>query len=543
MAERLEIAFPVLSPEQLAFLNSHGTNHCYEDGEALWRAGDVEFCFFVVNRGKVEIVESSSGVEKHVVDHGPGEFTGDIDLLSGRPSIVSGISRGRSEILVIPPEELRRIIRIDTELGDIFLRAFLVRREMLLEQGLTGYRLVGSRYSADTQRIREFLARNQVPFTWLDLERNPEVDGLLKAFHLDPDETPVVILNDGSLLRNPTNAELATQAGISRPLGAELYDVVIIGAGPAGLAAGVYGASEGLRTLLLDSTAPGGQAGTSSKIENYMGFPMGISGDRLASQALLQAEKFGASLSVPSEVEALECGRGVHQLKLSDGQSVEARAVVIATGAHYRKLDIPDYDKFERQGIYYAATQVEAQLCSGSDVVIVGAGNSAGQAAVFLSHAVRKVWVVVRGGSLDSSMSSYLARRIEALDNVEVLTHSQVTCLYGDQSLEAVTVTGPEGKRNLSTSAMFVFIGAVPQSGWCDASVARDNRGFILTGPQVQGCPEWAKRRPPMFLETSCPGVFAAGDVRSGSIKRVASAVGEGAMAIAFVHQYLAEHA
>jgi thioredoxin reductase (NADPH) len=538
---RYETAFPTLTEEQMQTIESHAEVVTLQDGDYLWRAGHAEISFFIIKDGRVEVLDDSSGKAVHVAFHEPGAFTGDVDLLSGRPSVVSAVARGTVEVIKLSVDCLRKIVREWPALSDIILKAFIMRRVLLLEQGITGIRVIGSRFSAETQAIREFCARNRVPYTWLDLERDPSVQALLKTFDIRENETPVVLMSDGVILKNPSVAHLAELVGVRRVIEHTIYDLVVVGAGPAGLAASVYGASEGLRTLLLDRVAPGGQAGTSSKIENYMGFPTGLSGQDLAERGLVQAEKFGATLSVPTEVTKLECGNGDHVIEIDGGEEIHARAVILATGAQYRKLDVPGYDKLEMSGIYYAATGMEAQLCRTGDVVIVGAGNSAGQAAMYLSDFAHKVYMVVRGKSLDASMSSYLSRRIETIHNIQVFTESVIAAVHGEQAIEGVEVRDcrTDNIQRLSAVGLFVFIGAIPQTEWASEQVRLDAKGFVLTGAAVAKDESWPLPRPPLFLETSCPGIFAAGDVRSGSIKRVASAVGEGSMAVAFVHEYL----
>ena len=539
--DKQAIAFPVLTEAQIAAVHKFSTLNSFEPGETLFAFGERDFKFFIVKSGEVGIYESSSGADKLVVAHGPGEFTGDIDMLTGRAAIVSCIAHNHCEVYEISAADLRRILSDMPQLSDILLRAFLMRRQMLEESGLVGARVVGSRFSKDTHRIREFLSRHRVPFTWIDLENDPSVDELLKHFNVAKSETPIVVCGRGAMVRNPSNAELADHIGIRKPLEHVIHDLVIVGAGPAGLAAAVYGASEGLKTVLLDRVGPGGQAGASSKIENYMGFPMGLSGTELATRAMLQAQKFGAVLNAPASVSTLSCETGYHVLGLEDGPDVSARCVLIATGASYRKLPI-DCTRWEGSGVYYAATAVEAQSCLDGQVIVVGGGNSAGQAAVFLSQCTKKVRLLIRGGDIGKGMSSYLVDRIEQTENIEVRLHTEITKMHGDDCLTAVEVTcHADGEcETVECTAVFVLIGAVPFVSWLPDSVQRDHNGFVRTGPQLLPSEEWTLQRPAFFLETSCAGVFAAGDVRVGSTKRVASAVGEGAMSVMFVHRYLA---
>ncbi len=540
------VAFPTLDAAQIARLAACAAAVCraFDDGQTLFAVGDRDPRFFVVKSGEVEIVDSSGDEPRRVTVHRPGEFTGEIAHLTGTPALVSAVARGRCEVVEISGERLRGVLNQCPDLSDVILQAFIARRQLLRQSaGFTGLRVIGSRYSADTFRVRDFLAKNRVLFTWVDLETDPQVDRLLKEFGVTEADTPVVACGHRLMLRNPSNRQLADAAGIRQPLEQAVYDLAVAGGGPAGLAAAVYAASEGLRTVVLEQTAPGGQAASSMRIENYLGFPAGVTGAELAGRAVLQASKFGAGLSVPSPVSRLEFDKAYPVVHLEGGEAVVAKCLLIATGAEYRRLGVEGRSDFEGKGVYYAATPDEARLCRGAVVVLVGGGNSAGQAAVYLAEHAGKVLLVLRGGDLYKSMSSYLARRIERTANIERLCNSTIRRLHGDGHLTAVDVVNHQtgAERTVETPAVFSFIGAVPRTDWLPPEVERDEKGFVRTGPALATSPHWKAGRPPYLLETSRPGVFAAGDVRSGSVKRVASAVGEGSMAVQFVHEYLKE--
>ncbi len=537
------IAFPRLDADRLTALGqcSKTVRKLYHDGEALFRAGDRDSRFFVVISGQVEIVDETGDAPKTVIFHGPGEFAGDVSQITGRPAVVSAFARGDTEVYEISQDALRVILNNRPELADIILQAFIARRQLLRESGeFTGLRVVGPR-SSDTFRVRDFLAKNNVLFTWLDLESDPQVLDLLRQFNLSESDTPVVMCGRKLILRNPSNGELTDALGLRRKLESKPYDLVIVGAGPAGLAAAVYGASEGLSTVVLERIAHGGQAGRSMRIENYLGFPTGITGSDLADRAVLQASKFGAHMPLATQVLRLSMESSGPVVYLDDGEPIAARCVLIATGAEYRLLGVSDCDRFEGRGIYYAATPVEAQMCRGSDVIVVGAGNSAGQAAVFLSGVAKKVFLVVRGDDLAKSMSSYLVSRVQQTPNIEIHLNTEVSRLLGDGVLAEVELLDKSnGKRRaVVTPALFSFIGATPRTDWLPPEIERDRKQFVATGQVVSQSSTWPGKRPPFFLETNWPGVFAAGDVRSGSVKRVASAVGEGSMAVQFVHEHL----
>ena len=534
-------AFPRLGDEAIATLEQHGVRRAVTPGEVLFADGDPSYDFFVVLSGKVAIVQNAGCAdEKTIGVHGERRFLGELNLLTGETVYLTARVVEAGEVLQVPRARLRELIDNEQSLSDLILRAYLARRALLIGLG-AGPRVIGSRFSRDTQRLRVFLARNRFPHGFLDLEEDTGVEALVRELRLEPHELPVVV-HAHQLLRNPSIDELARALGLRRPSKDErVCDLLVVGAGPAGLAASVYGASEGLETVTIDKIAAGGQAGTSTRIENYLGFPGGISGMELAERAILQAKKFGARLLVPAAAVGF-CRQDDHyRVRLADGENVDARTVVIATGARYRRLDVPRIDELTGVGVYYAATTMEADMCSGSAVAIVGGGNSAGQAAVFLSRKVRQITLLIRGPNLARTMSRYLIDQIERIPNVEVRTETEVVEVVGERSLEALTLRGRNGDRTgLRVAGLFVFIGADAGTGWLADEVLLDKKGFVLTGHELTAA-GGAGDAPALALETSAPGVFAVGDVRSGSIKRVASAVGEGSMAVRLVHEHLAE--
>jgi thioredoxin reductase (NADPH) len=540
-------AFPRLDDGQISALEAQGERRRTERGDVLFREGDPQYDFFVVLAGKVAIVEGyGSGHERTIGVHGERRFLGEMNLLTGQAAFLTAVVVEPGEVLGVPPDRLRALVTQDMTLGDLILRAFLLRRSVLIGLG-AGFRIIGSRYSPDTRRIREFAARNRLPHHWIDLENDGDAEALVRELGVSPEETPVVIWRGREVLRNPSNAELAQLFGLPRPRARNaVRDLIVVGSGPAGLAAAVYAASEGLDTVAMDALATGGQAGTSSRIENYLGFPAGISGAELADRAVLQAAKFGAQLTIPARATWLEPRQDHYGIGVEDGDELRGRAVVIATGVQYRKLPVPRLEQLEGSSVYYAATPMEGQLCRGDPVAVVGGGNSAGQAALFLTGFAEVVRLVVREDELTENMSRYLADRIERAPGIELHLHAEVRELCGDDTLEAIVVhdTHTGESRRLPARALFVFIGAQPHTEWLGDRVQLDAGGYILTGPDA--CDDATldgdgDTPAPLMLETSLPGVFAAGDVRSGSIKRVASAVGEGAIAIRMVHERIGD--
>jgi thioredoxin reductase (NADPH) len=536
-------AFPRLDEGQRARFRSLGRVRAVEPGEVLFAAGDESSDFFVIESGAVAIVQGLGEENRVIAVHGHHRFTGELSLIIGQQLYLSGVVRDRGEVIQVPLDKLREIVDEDKTLSDLILGAFLARRSILID-AQTGIKLIGSRFSPDSRRLRELLARNRMPHQWIDLEEDEHADALLGGLGVEPGETPVAVTAGGEVLRNPSNSELGRAIGLgSSGSPPPLCDVVVVGAGPAGIAAALYAASEGLDVQGVDAVASGGQAGTSARIENYLGFPAGVSGSELTQRGTVQAAKFGARLNVPAAAVALKSEPGRHEIQLSNGETATGRSVVIASGAQYRRLDVPRLEEFEGDGVYYAATQAEAQMCADDPIVIVGGGNSAGQAAMFLSKGASHCRLLIRGGDLGKSMSRYLVDQIERNGSVEVVTHAQVVELEGERDLEGVAIVDARsGERShLAARALFVFIGASPHTEWLEGQLATDRAGFLLTGRDVQDedLAEFNGEQP-MFLETSRPGIFAVGDVHSGSIKRVASAVGEGSMAVRLVHERLA---
>ncbi|WP_211189453.1 FAD-dependent oxidoreductase [Actinomycetospora sp. TBRC 11914] len=541
-------AYPRLSEDRIGVLSQDGSRRQTRRGEVLVTEGRPEESFLVVLSGRTAVVEAlGTPAERLVRVHGPGRFLGELGLLTGEVAFFSTVVLDPGEVLEVPVDRLRDFLVRDPAFGDEILRAYLARRTLAIGEGI-GFRIVGSRYSPDTRRLREFAARNRLPHRFIDLESDVGAESLLRGLGITTAETPVVLWRD-QVLRNPDTAELAALVGRrpDRPT-TRMCDLLVVGAGPAGLAAAVYAASEGLSTQVLDAVATGGQAARSSRIENYLGFPAGISGAELAERAEVQARKFGATATVPADAVSLDVSGPHPAVRLSGGDAIPTRTVVVATGARYRRLPVPRLDEFEQTSVYYAATLVEAQLCVDDPVVVVGGGNSAGQAALFLADHARSVRLIAREHSLDEYMSRYLADRILRDPRIEVHLHTEVRDLEGeDGRLEAVVVedTTSGTRSELPARELMVFIGASPCTGWLAGSVALDDGGYVRTGPALDdgGGGDGgggASRHAPTTLETDVPGVFAAGDVRSGSIKRVASAVGEGAMAVRLAHEYLA---
>jgi thioredoxin reductase (NADPH) len=543
---RTEQLFPTLTPAQIERVAAHGHRRAVRAGEVLIEPGAPNVPFFVVVSGQLEAVRSGApSGEVIVAAPTAGQFTGEATMISGRRALFLIRAREDGEVLELTRDAVAALVQTDAELSEILIRAFVLRRVELIEVGVGDTAIVGSSHSADTLRVKEFLTRNGHPYAYIDLERDPDVQVLLDRFHVGVEDVPVLICRCELVLKNPSNEEVARCLGFNDAIDrTHVRDLIVIGAGPAGLAAAVYGASEGLDVLVLESNAPGGQAGASSRIENYLGFPTGIAGQDLAGRAYTQAQKFGAQILIANGALELTCDRRPYSVRVDAETRVPGRAVVIASGAEYRRPPLHNLSQFENAGIYFGATHMEAQLCVAEEVIVIGGGNSAGQAAVFLAQTARRVHVLVRGAGLADTMSKYLIRRIEENPAIELHTRTEIVGLEGNASLERVqwrdgnaVVTSHEIRH------VFVMMGAVPNTKWLEGCVALDGKGFIKTGADLTredlAATVWRLTRPPYLLETNLPGVFAVGDVRSGSVKRVASAVGEGSIAVSFVHRVL----
>jgi len=543
-------AFPTLTAAQIDRLRAVGELRKVRPGEILFEPDDTDVPFFVLLSGHMEIVQPSLAGEREVVTHGPGGFTGEFTMISGRRCLVRGRVTEAGDFLEISNAGLHSIVAKDAELSEILMRAFILRRLALISRGMGNVILMGSRHCSGTLRLREFLTRNAHPYTYIDLDTDKTSQELLDRFDIKLEEVPVVICNGRTVLRNPSTQVLADCLGFNISIdNTQIRDLIIVGAGPSGLAAAVYAASEGLDCLVIETESPGGQAGSSSKIENYLGFPTGVSGQELANRAIAQAQKFGAKMMIAHSVVGLNCDRRPYKIVLDNGSALSARAIVISTGAQYKKPSTPNLQKFEGQGVYYGATYIESQLCENEEVIVVGGGNSAGQAAVYLSQTARKVYMLVRSGELSETMSRYLIQRITENPAIELHYRTEIVSLDGDYQLEKVgwfdRATGETSVHPIKH--VFIMTGASPRTEWLQGCLALDNNGFILTGRDLDAPADhpaslaWPLSRPPQMLETSLPGVFAVGDVRSGNVKRVASAVGEGSIAIHLVHRALAE--
>ncbi|GAA1148810.1 FAD-dependent oxidoreductase [Nocardioides aquiterrae] len=528
-------AYPRLTDDQIMLLSRYAERRSLPRGSTLFCEGDRDCGVFVVLDGRVVVLqEDGPGVESRVIAvHARGRFVGDLSMLTGQAVYVTAVAQTDVDALEIPFDRLKEAVTRDPVLGDLILRAFILRRNLHAHLG-AGLQIIGSRYSPDSRRLRDFASRNRVPYRWEDVEEDPDAESTLRAFDIPPEQTPVVIWKGQTVLRNPSNTELAELLGLREDAPPrDAHDVLVVGAGPAGLAAAVTAACEGLSTVVVDAMATGGQAGTSSQIENYLGFPAGISGAELADRAVVQARKFGAIFTIPGEARSLDRIDGHFVVGLADGAQVEAHAVILATGVRYRRLDVPGIDRLEGPSVYYAATEFEARLCRGDPVTVVGGGNSAGQAALFLARNAAGVNLVVRHGDLNRDMSRYLIDRIEQDPAITVWRTSEVAELLGSEKLEAVTIRDLENddRHQVPTTALFVLIGAEPHTSWLEGQVPLDEKGYILTGSGENGSAAG--------FETAEPGILAVGDVRSGSIKRVASAVGEGAIAVRQAYDHL----
>ena len=543
---RPQHAFPTLTAKQVTRIAAHGRRREVARGEVLVEAGDRSVPLFVLVSGELEVVQPTDKADTLIVRYHPGQFSGEASMLSGRRAVARVRVSAAGEVIQVDREQLLGIIQTDAELSEILMRALILRRVELIARHLGDVVVIGSMHNPGTLRVKEFLTRNGHPFHYLDLDRDRDAQDLLDQFRVGVVDTPVVICRGRSVLRNPTNAQIADCLGLNEEIDqARVADLVVVGGGPAGLAAAVYGASEGLDVIVLESNVPGGQAGSSSRIENYLGFPTGISGLDLTGRAYAQALKFGAHIMVANGATRLACDGLRYTVEIDDGVRIPARTVILATGAEYRKPALANLRSYEGAGIYYAATPMEAQLCAGEDVIVVGGGNSAGQAAVFLASTARRVHMLVRGASLADTMSRYLIRRIEENPAIALRTSTQLVALQGERRLERVRWRDDRTGKTVDQDIGHVFImaGAMPNTTWLNGCIALDDKGFVKTGPDLSSdelaSSNWPAGRSPYLLETSRPGIFAVGDVRAGNVKRVASAVGEGSIAVAFVHQVL----
>ena len=541
------LLFPTLTPAQIARISSHGVTRPVTRGEVLIEGGQTDVPFFVLQAGQIEVIRPSGLGDLLVAVVGPAQFTGDISMILGRPAQMRLSVSQSGEVVQLTRDQMHALIQTDAEISEVLMKALIHRRIALVTEGIGDALLIGSGRSAATLRIKEFLTRNGHPFKYLDLDRDADVQDLLDRFHVDRADVPVLICRGAAVLKRPSNPEIADRLGFNARINKNhLRDVVIVGGGPAGLAAAVYAASEGLDALVIEASSPGGQAGSSSNIENYLGFPTGISGRDLAGRAYAQAQKFGANVMIAKGATDLACAQQPFGVNLDDGTSIPARTVIIATGARYRKPSLANLEQFEGAGVYYSATFMEAQLCAGDEIIVVGGANSAGQAAVFLARTVRKIHLLVRSNNLSASMSRYLVRRIEEIPSIQIRTRTEIVALKGDGHLDCVQWR--DGTGAVTTHEIrhvFLMTGAEANTGWLSGCVTLDEKGFVKTGPDLTqqdlAAAQWPLERSPYLLETSRPGVFAVGDVRCGNIKRVASAVGEGSIAISFVHRVLAE--
>jgi thioredoxin reductase (NADPH) len=541
------LMFPTLTSAQITRIASHGITRSVTQGDVLIEGGQTDVPFFVLKAGEIEVIRPSGLGDMLIAVLRPSQFTGDVSMILGRPAQMRLSVSSSGEVVQLSRDQMHALIQTDAEISEVLMGALIHRRIAMVAEGIGDALLIGSGRSAATLRIKEFLTRNGHPFKYLDLDRDLDVQDLLDRFHVDRVEVPFLICRGAVVLKRPSNQEIADRLSFNARIDKNhLRDVVIVGGGPAGLAAAVYASSEGLDALVIEASSPGGQAGSSSNIENYLGFPTGISGRDLAGRAFAQAQKFGADIMIARSVTNLVCERQPFGVSLDDGTSIQARTVIIATGARYRKPSLANLEPFEGAGVYYSATFMEAQLCTGDEVIVVGGANSAGQAAVFLSRTVRRIHLLVRSDNLSGSMSRYLVRRIEETPSIQIRTRTEIVALQGNGHLERVEWRDGTGEvTSHEIRHLFLMTGAEANTGWLNGCVALDEKGFIKTGPDLTQqdltASQWPLERAPSLLETSRPGVFAVGDVRCGNVKRVASAVGEGSIAISFVHRVLAE--